>query len=1318
MTVDIASLGIAIDSRQVKEAGVSLDDLATKGAKAEEATKKLSSATEVLGKVYGDLVKAYGAWKIAQHIQDMTMLAARYETMGIVMRVAGNNAGYTAVQMDEYSKALQRSGISMLQSRNSLTQLATANIDLANAAKLGRAAQDLAVVGNINSSEALGRMIYGLKSGQVEILHTLGLNVSFEASYKRMAASLGTTVEKLTEHQKVQARTNAVLTEAARYQGIYEESMTTAGKAITSLTRYWEDFKVKAGGVSLPALADGVFMLTDALKDANKELDKAGGDGGQIATAGKAFDGAFKTAIQTAAVLSANFLFVWSQIGRTVAGAAAAINAAAHLNFDGVKQIDAALREDNAAARAALDAFEKKIMGTTAVVVAAGKQTEEQRIASGAASRAQAEADEKAAKAAEEATKRAKHGDEMYKSLTASLREKIDVAKVELDHDIKLTDAQKMQAETTAKLNEIKKLHPGISTATAQALLVEAVATMKANDEKNKWIKLQTNAEARYADGIEAVQKDTQAVQDATRSMREQTAEMGLSNEALTLLRQSRVDDQIASDQRQLSILTENGVESDATAAIRAHIAALEDRKRAMSEASAATKELDAVKAQGEQWKSVEQAAHSAWGNIERDGIGSLKRIGATIKSAIWDMLYQLTVKKWIINLSASMSGTAAASSAFGATAAGASGGESLLSSASNMIGLSSLPSFGTALSNMGTMASTFTTMMGEGATMMEAGSAALAGMGSSFAAVLGPIGLGVAALGALGAFSGGSDRTASLQAQGIRGTFGPSGFSGAVQNFTGSSPTDWWGGDSPSSLDATAQAALNAQIAGLYATVGSLASSIGLDTSGLSSVSYTTQGETGKGLANEINAALAALSDALVTNVLPNVASLQQAGESLTQTFVRITQQRISWQEQLDVAAGRVTQQELDRQHQLAAVTDDVTKALMREVFAQQDAAEAAKEAAARIAGAVSSAFDVLKRSVQGQKDVVTAAYETAAARIASRIDTVNASIARLTSLSGALRSTLDTIGIGPGRAEAQAQLSAALAIARAGGVLPTAEQLQPALKAIQQPSEALFTTFADYQRDFQRTANDIAALGELTDNQTTVAQRTLDALNSEATTLRAGFDAEIARLDGILTSAQRQVDALNGISSAVVSLANAVRTFNGATATATSARPENTSISDATIYSAVTQYATAYGTGNDSLTYLYDTAVRNNVTAAQLDRAMRWAPGTANSWADSRGLPHFGAGGMHAGGLRLVGEYGPELEATGPARIWSADDTRRALAPSDNAEMISEMRALRAEFANARGELEEIKGTNKRIADITEKSDAIGPAPARATL
>lgn len=52
----------------------------------------------------------------------------------------------------------------------------------------------------------------------------------------------------------------------------------------------------------------------------------------------------------------------------------------------------------------------------------------------------------------------------------------------------------------------------------------------------------------------------------------------------------------------------------------------------------------------------------------------------------------------------------------------------------------------------------------------------------------------------------------------------------------------------------------------------------------------------------------------------------------------------------------------------------------------------------------------------------------------------------------------------------------------------------------------------------------------------------------------------------------------------------------------------------------------------------------------------------------AVANGLPAFAKGGMHSGGLRLVGENGPELEVTGPSRIWSASQTSAMLSGSSD--------------------------------------------------
>lgn len=53
--------------------------------------------------------------------------------------------------------------------------------------------------------------------------------------------------------------------------------------------------------------------------------------------------------------------------------------------------------------------------------------------------------------------------------------------------------------------------------------------------------------------------------------------------------------------------------------------------------------------------------------------------------------------------------------------------------------------------------------------------------------------------------------------------------------------------------------------------------------------------------------------------------------------------------------------------------------------------------------------------------------------------------------------------------------------------------------------------------------------------------------------------------------------------------------------------------------------------------------------------------------------GIPGFANGGTFGGGLALVGERGPELIATGAARVWNADDTQKMLAGGDSAPIVN---------------------------------------------
>jgi len=60
-------------------------------------------------------------------------------------------------------------------------------------------------------------------------------------------------------------------------------------------------------------------------------------------------------------------------------------------------------------------------------------------------------------------------------------------------------------------------------------------------------------------------------------------------------------------------------------------------------------------------------------------------------------------------------------------------------------------------------------------------------------------------------------------------------------------------------------------------------------------------------------------------------------------------------------------------------------------------------------------------------------------------------------------------------------------------------------------------------------------------------------------------------------------------------------------------------------------------------------------------------------------RAVKGYADGGSFAGGWRIVGENGPEIEFTGPSRIYSNADSKKMIG-GDNSELIAEFRALRA--------------------------------------
>src|SRR5690554_1006615 len=268
-SADEASGGLAAESRNTSK---SLADVAKEGDKSSTSMSKLAGAAKLAA-------GAFAGIKLTALIKDATMAHSRFDQLGLVMDVVGRNASLSQDQVNAYAKEVEAMGISMTESRQTVIGMISAQMDLTKASELARLAQDAAVVANTNSSDALGRLINGLQTGNTLILRNMGLNVNFTKSYEELAKQLGVTADQLSEVDKVQARTNAVMAAGAQIAGAYEASMENAGKQLGSTTRYLQDLGVMWGEVFSDAAREAIFGYSDALKDIHTTTKQMSEDG-------------------------------------------------------------------------------------------------------------------------------------------------------------------------------------------------------------------------------------------------------------------------------------------------------------------------------------------------------------------------------------------------------------------------------------------------------------------------------------------------------------------------------------------------------------------------------------------------------------------------------------------------------------------------------------------------------------------------------------------------------------------------------------------------------------------------------------------------------------------------------------------------------------------------------------------------------------------------------------------------------------------------------------------------------------------------------
>ena len=299
----------------------------------------------------------------------------------------------------------------------------------------------------------------------------------------------------------------------------------------------------------------------------------------------------------------------------------------------------------------------------------------------------------------------------------------------------------------------------------AQAALLAQQPYMKAAHEAlAKAAQAAADARKKEADGIaDWLLAQEQAATAALATVRGRITSLRDEEEALALSRAQNVSlaeavEMLAVARMQEAQAAKFYEGSDGWLALQKEIDARKELLGLMSTKAVREKEESGWNAL---WQSVDRTAHDTFTNIFEGGQDAFTKLKNVLKATLLDLLYQMTVKQWVFNITAAVTGT---SSSVASAAVNASSGSGLLSGASSLNSLNSMVTGNSLSSSIGSLAGTVTgltaantalaTSIGIDAASAAAASSAAAAAGGASTATAGLAAIGPAGWAAMAAIA------------------------------------------------------------------------------------------------------------------------------------------------------------------------------------------------------------------------------------------------------------------------------------------------------------------------------------------------------------------------------------------------------------------------------------------------------------------------------------------------------------------------------------------------------------------------------------
>ena len=379
--------------------------------------------------------------------------------------------------------------------------------------------------------------------------------------------------------------------------------------------------------------------------------------------------GGLKTAIDTVVLSTAGWVYIIKKLGLEIGGFFAQANAENVQQYDAISR---AVKADTDRARKDLDELKARILGVGTSLAGAGRGTAaDPRILGGVDSiKAQADALKSAAPVVQKLGDTAKTTADEFQKLLDKIQGKASGTDADFTKNIGLLNkalaSGKLTWDEYAKVvGQYIAQQPAAIEAT-KALTKEMEAAQKVAEERQaqrlredagitQWLRDQ---EAAAAQALKAVNARIQGLQDedaATALAAEQNISLAAAIEQVAIAR-------LKEQQAVLIAGSEayNNVQRE-----------IEARERLVGVIN--TKDLRERESTGwaQVFASIDTTAHDTWTNVWESGSASFKRLGQTLKASILDVLYQMTVRPFIVKIGASILGGGFATAANAATGSG-----------------------------------------------------------------------------------------------------------------------------------------------------------------------------------------------------------------------------------------------------------------------------------------------------------------------------------------------------------------------------------------------------------------------------------------------------------------------------------------------------------------------------------------------------------------------------------------------------------------------------------------------------------------------